>query len=374
MQNAAKKSIITPMSIFKKSQLAITISTETIIKAIGLTFIFFLLLQFISKAMHPLTLIAVSAFLALALNPAVTWLTLKLKSKSRVRATGFAYVIVLAVLTGFLLLVVPSLVSQTSDFINDLPDTVDSFLAKDTAISRGVERFHLDDQINKIGSDLSNRNGNLGGTVFSTAGRVGGTIVSVITVLVLTFMMLVEGPIWLKRLMDLQPYDKRAKRRNVLQRLYKVVTGYVNGQVLIATIAACFAFVGLLIGNAIFDASVNAVAMAGIIFIFGLIPMFGNILGASIVVIFSLFSSGSLAIAMALFFIVYQQIENASLQPYIQSRSNQLTPLTVFIAALLGVGVGGILGALAAIPIAGCLRILLEEYMDKRLPIKETPE
>ncbi len=362
------------MNIFKKSPQTVTVSTETILKAIGLTFLFFLALQFISNVAHQLTLIGVSAFLALALNPAVTWLTHKLKSKSRVRATGVAYVIVLSLLTGFLMLVVPPLVRQTGDFVRDVPKTIDEFQTQDSAIARAVRRYNLDDQLDRLGDDVSSRMGDLGGAAFSTASRVGGTIVSIITVLVLTFMMLVEGPLWFEGFLSTQPAGKRAERREIARRMYKVVTGYVNGQVLIAAIAAGFALLALLIGNTVFDASVNAVALAGIVFIFGLIPMFGNILGASIVVLVSLFSSTSLAIMLAIYFIVYQQIENVSLQPYIQSRSNQLTPLMVFIAALLGIGLGGILGALAAIPIAGCLAIIVEDYLGKSLPSPEAVE
>ncbi len=104
----------------------------------------------------------------------------------------------------------------------------------------------------------------------------------------------------------------------------------------------------------------------------GLIPMIGNMLAAVIVVIVSLFVSLPLALTMAVFFLVYQQIENATLQPYIQSKYNDLTPLTVFIAALIGISVGGFLGALVAIPIAGCVRILVLEYYGDKLKPAET--
>lgn len=360
------------MRIFGKADTTISISTETIVKSIALAVLSIVLLRLIGNITHQLTLIGVAAFLALALNPAVTWLTRRLKSRSRPLATGVAYLTVLTLLSGFLFLVVPPLVRQTTDFIQDVPQTIRDLEDQDSALGRTVRRYNLDEELDNLGNDFGNRFGDVTGPVVSTASRVGGTLISIITVLVLTFMMLIEGPIWFDRFLALQPADKRAHRKLLAQRMYKVVTGYVNGQVLIAAIAATFALVALLIGNTVFNASVNAVAMAGIIFIFGLIPMFGNILGATIVVLISLFSSSSLAIAMAVYFLIYQQIENATLQPYIQARSNQLTPLTVFIAALLGVGLGGILGALAAIPIAGCIRILLEDYLDKRLPSLET--
>jgi len=363
------------MRIFRKSDTTISISTETIVKAIVITVVALLVLHFVGNVAHQLTLIGVAAFLALALNPAVTWLTNKLPSRSRPLATGVAYLVVLAILATFLALVVPPLVRQTSDFVHDIPSTVEDLKTQDSAVGRTVRRYNLDDQIDNISHDFSNRFGsNISGPLFSTASRVGGTLVSIITVLVLTFMMLVEGPVWFDRFLSLQPGDKRRHRKEIAHRMYRVVTGYVNGQVIIAAIAATFALVSLLIASTIFDVSINTVAMAGIIFFFGLIPMFGNILGATIVILFCLFSSLPLAAVMAVYFLIYQQIENVTLQPYIQARSNQLTPLTVFVAALLGVGLGGILGALAAIPIAGCIKILLEDYLDKRLPSLETVE
>jgi predicted PurR-regulated permease PerM len=150
--------------------------------------------------------------------------------------------------------------------------------------------------------------------------------------------------------------------------MYGVVTGYVNGQLLIAAIAATFAGIALLILSTLFKADINPIALAGIVFVFGLIPMFGNILAAIIVVLACLLTSLPLAVAMGIFFILYQQIENATLQPYIQSRSNQLTPLIVFIVALIGVGLAGIIGAIAAIPVAGCVKVLIDDFLKKKFP------
>jgi predicted PurR-regulated permease PerM len=77
---------------------------------------------------------------------------------------------------------------------------------------------------------------------------------------------------------------------------------------------------------------------------------------------------------MAFYFVVYQQIENATIQPYIQSKGNELTPMLVFIAAILGVGFGGILGAFIAIPAAGCLKILADDYFETLSSDPEPPK
>jgi len=174
---------------------------------------------------------------------------------------------------------------------------------------------------------------------------------------------------WLKKFWDTQDPEKSTRHRRVLQKMYKVVTGYVNGQLIIALIAGFFSLIVLLIVSSVLDVTVNAVVYALIITLTSLIPMFGATIGAIVVVALCAFVSWPLAGIMAAFFFVYQQVENATIQPGIQARQNELTPLLVFIAALVGVGFGGILGAFIAIPIAGCLRVWIVEYYGDRLSV-----
>lgn len=356
------------MKLFTKgSDATVTVSTETIIRTIVLVIVALLALQFVGKIGHQLELIAIAAFLALALNPAVSWLSRQLRIKSRVWATGLAYIIVMTILTGFLLLVVPPFVKQTSTFIQNVPDTIRDLKNGESPPGRVVQRYNLQDEIDNLSHEISNRASDVPSVVFSAAGRVGGVVVSILTVIVLTFMMLVEGPLWLARLATLLPDNKRKSYKEMARKMYRVITGYVNGQVLIAAIAAFFAMVALLIASAVTDSSINIIAMGGIVFLFGLIPLIGNTLAAILVVVVSLFTSVPLAIIMAVYFPVYQQLENATLQPHIQAKNNQLTPLLVFMAALVGAGFGGLLGAFVAIPAAGCLRIVLEHHFGNRL-------
>jgi len=195
---------------------------------------------------------------------------------------------------------------------------------------------------------------------------VGTAVISTITVLVLTFMMLIEGPGWFEKIIAIQPKDKRESRRALARRMYRVVTNYVNGQVIVAFIAGTFALIGLMVASNVFNVSINAVALAAIIMLFGLLPLIGATIGAVIVVLACLLVSAPLAITMGIYFIIYQQIENLTIQPYVQSKTNSLTPLTVFVAALIGANLGGIMGAFVAIPVAGCIRILVSDYYSKR--------
>ncbi|HET7827330.1 MAG TPA: AI-2E family transporter, partial [Candidatus Saccharimonadales bacterium] len=102
---------------------------------------------------------------------------------------------------------------------------------------------------------------------------------------------------------------------------------------------------------------------------------FGNPSAATLVVLACLINSVSLGLIMLVYFIVYFFVENHTFQPYIQSRLNDLTALTVFVAAILGVGFDGLLGAIIAIPAASAIKILIEDYFERhgrgRAPTKD---
>jgi predicted PurR-regulated permease PerM len=356
------------MKLFtKQSGITINISAEAVVRTIVIVIVALFLIKFAGKISHQLELIGTAAFLSLALNPAVSRVKRHMHIKSRIWATAVAYVLVIVLLVGFLSLVLPPLIKQTSNFLKDVPITISNLDNQNSHIGKFVAQHNLGTQINKISSSLSSRIGDIPSTLINTATTVGGAVISVITVLVLTFMMLVEGPLWLDRIWATLPADKRKDYKMLSDKMYKIVTGYVNGQVLIAFIAATLSAIVLTIASKVTHTNVNAIALSGIVFLFGLIPLIGNILAAVIVVLICLISSPSLAIIMAIYFPVYLQIENATLQPYIQAKNNQLTPLLVFVAALVGVGFGGLLGAFVAIPAAGCLRVLIEHHFGDRL-------
>jgi predicted PurR-regulated permease PerM len=355
-----------------KKKLEITVSNQTILRVIGYGLLTLLILNFISSIIHPLTLIFVAFFLSLALNPVVTKLSSKLKSKSRIRATAISYLLVISFLIGFLLLVTPPLVNQTVDFVKDVPRTLRDLEESEGIIGDFVRANDLEEQVTQIANNWARDTSSAADQAVSVANRVISNLVSIITVLILTFMMLVEGPRWLTLFWKQYPKEKAEHGKKIANKMYSVVTGYVNGQLIVAVIGATFAVIALSITTTIFKVdSINPIAFGGIVFLLGLIPTIGVIISTIIVVLFSLFVSVPLAITMLIFFIVYQQIENATIQPYIQSRANELTPLIVFSAAIIGVGFAGILGAIISIPIAGCLKVLFEDYIERREEVKK---
>jgi predicted PurR-regulated permease PerM len=344
----------------------VNVTNRTIIRTILWIVAAVLLYKFVGRVGHILTLIFAAFFLALALNPVVSWMSRHLGLKSRVRATAAAYLLVIAFLAVFFIAVIPPLVRQTRNFVSDVPHIVQTFQNQNSSAARAAKRSHLDQRLTQGAKSFASHYNNFGSTVFNTGKRIAEGLASVFAVLVMTFMMLVEGPRWLELIWGTMPERKRQRRQHMAHKMYRGVTGFVNGQVILAIVAGLFAFVALMIGRNITGADINALALAGIVSVFGLIPLFGNPISATVVVLVCLINSAALGLGMIIYFIVYYFIENHTFQPYIQSRINKLTPLTVFVAALVGIGFAGLLGAIIAIPAANAIKILVEDYFERR--------
>jgi predicted PurR-regulated permease PerM len=353
-------------------KVTVMITNQTIVRTILWIVATVFLFKFLGHVTHVITLIFAAFFLALALNPVVSWVRKRLKVKSRGQATAVSYLLVVLFLAIFFALVIPPLVRQTRDFISQAPQTVQNFQSQDSSLARSVQKYHLDKKLNQGARDFASNYGNFGSKLLDTGKTIAEAMASVFAVLVMAFMMLVEGPKWFELYFNSLAEKKRARQRKIAFKMYRAVTGYVNGQVIIAAVAGVFAFITLEIAGNLLNVPSNAAALGGIVFVFGIIPLFGNPIAATLVVLVSLLNSLSLALIMAIYFVVYFFIENHSLQPYIQSRLNELTPLMVFVAALIGVSFGGILGAIVAIPTASAIKILAEDYYERRNDHKPT--
>jgi predicted PurR-regulated permease PerM len=359
-----KGGIIKPMQ--PSRHVTVNVTNRTIIRTILIILAAIVLYKFVTQVTHVLTIIFASAFLAMALNPAVNWIKRTLRIDSRARATAVTYLTVVLLLVGFFTLITPPLVRQTRDFIKEVPATVENFQRSDSSLARFVRDNNLDDRLTEGARDFASQYSDFGSTLLDTGKRVASAVVSALAVFVLTFMMLVEGPRWIAALWRVMPSKNRSRHQKIVHNIYRGVTGFALGQVTLAVVGGFFAFLAITIASDVMGVSVNAVALAGIVALFALIPLFGTILGSAIVILVSLLSSVSLALVLLVYFVVYQQIENHTFQPIVQSRLTRLTPMTVFIAALLGVGFGGILGAIVAIPIASAVKILVEDYLENR--------
>jgi predicted PurR-regulated permease PerM len=348
----------------KDNSVDITISNRTVVRVLLLVVGMFMLLAAVRQAAHALTLIFIAFFLSLALNAPVHWIAQRLPGRrrgSRTLATATSFMVVIILLAGFLISIVPPLVAQTSNFIQEAPELVDELRDENSSLGSFIRRYSLEDQVDSFSTQISDWSDNITGGAVNTITRISGSIVSVLTVLVLTYMMLVEGPRWLNFGRRLISDDKKDYTEKIVKDMYRVVKGYVNGQVLLAVVAA------LLIAPPLFILDIGfPVALMVIVFLCGLIPMIGHTIGAIIVTAIALFTSPWAALIILIYYISYQQIENYAVQPRVQANTTDMSPLLVFASVVIGISLNGIIGGIVAIPIAGCLRILLIDYLTRK--------
>lgn len=348
----------------------IEVETQTFVR-LGLVILgFFLLIFLVMRAKQPLTIIGVSVFFALALNPPVSFISRKLPGRSRVGATALAYIMVLIFLGGALFLVVPPLIEQSSKFASTLPQIIDTTSNQRHVIDDFTRRYGLEEQLNSsiesAKQQATSVADDIGGLLVAGATAVFNGALTMFLVLVLTFLMLVEGPMWLKRIWGLYQDPVRLERhRSVVQKMYRVVVGYINGQMLVAFIGATATLITLLLLAMVFDFPSNiALPLAALVFLTSLVPMVGATIGAIIVTLVLLLNNVTAALIFLVYFIVYQQIENNFISPTVQSKKVELSALTVLSSVIIGVSLFGLLGGIISIPIAGCLRVLLIDYLE----------
>ncbi len=342
-----------------KTELVIT--TQTFIKSALLVIGTILLLALLRLASHALLILFVSFFLALALNAPVAFLARHIPGKARGNrawGTTIAFLIVVILIGAFIASFVPVLTRQTQNLVNAAPTLIDDVRNQRGSVGEFVRHYNLQTQVNELSSQLADRLKGSSGAAVTTVTHVGSSLFTLLTVLALTFMMLVEGPRRLEFAHELIPARNKKIVKNITSDMYRVVKGYVNGQVLLAALAA------LLITPIFFILGVSyPLGLMVIVFICGLIPMVGHTIGAIIVSIVALFTSPTAALVVLACYIGYQQIENYLIQPKIQANSTDMSPLLVFASVVVGVSISGIIGGLVAIPVAGCIRVGILEYL-----------
>jgi predicted PurR-regulated permease PerM len=318
-------------------------------------------LEVIWIARHVLTWVLISLFLALALNPAVEWFQRHGLSR-RGGAAAVTYLLTLAFFVGIGFLFVPTLVDQVNEFVHKLPDYVHDVTHGKGRLGFLETKYHIQQKVeHAVKTGGATKVLGLSGVAVSVAKGVITIVVATITIAFMTFFMLLEGPAWVERFYGLLPEKSQPRWRQVGFEIYRTVGGYVTGNLLISLIAGGLTTVVLLIMGVPF-----AVALGLIVAVLDLIPLAGATIAAILIGVVAFLHSIVAGIVVIVFFIVYQQVENHLLQPVIYGRTVQLSPLAVLISVLVGAELAGILGALAAIPVAGSIQVLILDWRRHR--------
>lgn len=326
----------------------------------------------IYSAKDALILLGISLFLALALNRPVAAIAKKLPGKSRLGGTALAYTTLVLLLGCVAWFVVPPIVQQSAKFVESVPSLIDQTGSQwhgfNELIDKNGLRPQVDATLNNLKQQASSWATSAGTSLISSVGSLAAFLGSLFLVLVLSFLMLLEGPMWMKRLWGLyNDQEKMERHKKLVGRMYNVVTGYVSGQLTVSGIDAILSGFVVFVLSLAFPAIDSNLAMLTVMvtFVLTLIPMFGATLAGLLIALLLFFNNVTAGVIYAIYFIVYQQIENNFIAPSIQSKKLELSALMVLSSVTIGLYVGGLLGSLIAIPTAGVVRVLLENYLEQ---------
>lgn len=335
----------------------------------------------IYSARTALVIIGVALFLALALSNPVTKLASLMPGKSRFGGTAAAFTLVVAFLGLFIGLIVPPVIEQTVRVADNVPSLVDSAQDQWHLVDDLVDRYHLQSQVdntlNSVKENATSWAANIGQSFVSSIGSLFSVLAATFLVIVLAFLMLLEGPGWLRKLWSVySDQEKMQYHQRLAGRMHMVVTGYVTGQLAVSSVGALCAGLVVFALHFFFPAIPMNLALptVAIAFIFSLIPMFGATIAGILIAVLLAFNDVTAAIVFIVFFIIYQQIENNFISPTIQSKTVELSALAVLVAVTIGLYVFGLVGGIISIPIAGCIKVLLEDHFDqtKKARVKST--
>jgi predicted PurR-regulated permease PerM len=335
---------------------------RAVLIVIGIVLATAALLEVLLVARGVIIWVLIAAFLALALNPAVEWFEAHGVSR-RGAAVGITFIGAIGVIVAVGALFVPTLVNEVNSFANAVPDYVED-LTKGRGRLGFLERdYHIVERIREAVEERG-ASGVLGlsGTALSVTKSVVTGVVAVLTIAFLTFFMLLEGPAWVERFYALLPEERQPRFRNLGQEIYRVVGGYVAGNLLISLIAGIASTLTLLLLDIQY-----AVALGLLVAILDLVPLAGATIAAVIVATVAFIDRGwVVGVVVIAFFLAYQQLENHVLQPTVYGKTVQLSPLAVLISVLIGAEVAGVIGALGAIPLAGTIQVVLRDWLAHR--------
>jgi predicted PurR-regulated permease PerM len=319
-------------------------------------FVAIALTRAVSSASQAIVLIFIALFLAVGLNPAV----------EKIRRAGLSRgPAVLVIVIGFLILtggftatVVPPLVKQTTQLVQNAPQYLDR-LTKNPTIAKLDKNYGFVTKA-KVTLEGKVKNGKLVISAFGGVVGVGKTILSglfsIVTVMILTIYFLASLPKVTRTAYSLVPASRRERVSRLSDEILARIGSFVGGQLIMASIAGIATLTMTLIVGIRYP-----IALAMVVATCDLIPLIGASLGAIIVTIVALSQGISMAIVSLVFFIIFQQMENYVVYPRVMKRSVKVPGAVTIIAALLGGSLLGLLGGLLAIPTAAAILLILEQ-------------
>ena len=308
----------------------------------------------------------VAVVLAMALEPFVQ--QFERRGLQRGQAVAVTFTLALLGVAAFAYMLIPPLVDEVTRFGQHTPDLLQKLTRGDGRLGFLESRFHV---VEHARSWIAEQGGAmlLAKPALHTAGSVMSTGAAVVAIAFLTLFLALGGRNWFEGFLDVVPEGSRERWRRAGSGVSTAVGGYVAGNVLISLVAGAVTTVILLATHVPY-----AVPLGLIVAVFDLIPLIGATLGTVIVAGVALTKGVPTTVVVVAGMWVYQKVENHVLLPLIYHRTVKLSPLAIAVSVAAGADVGGIVGALLGIPIAGALKVVSRELVAWRRGEEVPPE
>jgi predicted PurR-regulated permease PerM len=267
------------------------------------------------------------------------------------------YVAILGTITLVLVLIVPPLVHQAQALWERVPDMFER--AQAFLINKGWLKEHV--TIREAVERAPGTGGDTVSAVVGAAANVAGGIFGVVTILILTFYILVDSASLRQSALRLFPRSRRARVDAAAREVTIKVSAWLGGQLLLAFIIGATSAVGLWALGIPFFYVLALLSAVG-----ETIPVVGPIISAVPALAVAATVSVEKVIFVLIFFVVQQQLENHILVPKIMSRQVGVSAVTVITSLLIGGSLAGIVGAILAVPTAAILQVVLSEVLRDR--------
>lgn len=333
------------------SKQTISISTDTILR----TIIILLAIGFLFLIKDVLALLFVAIILSSAFDPLIDWLQ-KFKIP-RALSIILVYLIVLSVVGWSVYLLTGPIVLQVREISNAFPDfykKLDSGLGSVLSIEHPLNYDNIKTSFGSISQGISQATS----SIFKTLTSVFGGLISFFMVLVITFYLTVEEKAMKKFIASVTPVKHQPYVAQLIVSMQHRMGFWLRGQLLLSLIVFVMVYVGLsLLGIE------YALILALVAGIFEIVPFLGPWISAVPGVFFAFAESPGKALAVAILYFVVQQIENNLIVPKVMGKTTGLNPLVVLLAILTGARLGGIVGALLAVPVALAIAVYIESLI-----------
>lgn len=311
------------------------------------------LLAVLWAAREALLLIYVSALIAMGFSPIVRVLE-RPRRIPRWLAILVIYAAIVAMIVLIGLLIIPPLVAQAASLWAQLPahfNTFQSFLIKHRLM---VHRVTLEEAVQNAPSGTG---GNAVGTVLVAISSLIGGVFGLITILILSFYLLIEAQPMFESLMQFVPAGRRADVATAARQAVIKVSAWLRAQFVLAGVMGVFVAIGLYLLGVPYFYVIALVAAIG-----ETIPIVGPIIGGIAAVGVAITVSPQLALMVGVYFLVLHQLEANVLVPKIMERRVGVSPVVVMVALLIGGSLWGLVGAILAIPTAAIISVIVSEF------------